>query len=111
MASLARQRASFARQSRLRGKKKIGLSGSLRARAAAKVPRRKSYFRKPEWLITWDPSLGALEFQGKAAELNSALGVGLSERGGVLIPWDVWRVHRGDRKEGSNHHHESQTEA
>ena len=35
------------------------------------------------------PASGGVGLQGRAAELNEALGVGLSERGGVLIPWDV----------------------
>ena len=35
------------------------------------------------------PVAGGVGLQGRAAELNEALGVGLSDRGGVLIPWDV----------------------
>ena len=39
------------------------------------------------------PASGGVGLQGRAAELNEALGVGLSERGGCRIPWDVLEAH------------------
>ena len=73
--------------------------GQFEGEGGGEGAEKKKLLKETRMLDYLGPVAGGVGLQGRAAELNASLDVGISERGGVLVPWAVLAGSAGPQTE------------